>query len=464
MVIFCLLNNILYYLDYDEEGNYKYSSNENLKKEKEELEQELKKYNVNESSDVTMHISLKTKIEIIELKEKFKTTSWQYRKINDYLYDTIFQKNTYLYKEEDIALSEEITNQYYLKLKKLNQGDWKYFLNLEKIKQQEEQESLKMQLEEAEDNAVKIELEEKLEETEFQLKIIEYREKENIKEDSSYLNIALENYQENIKKVKYYENRTRTREEEIEYQKALSESQTEQYIIKHKQNINKQNNLAYQLRTILEDYEIFMVILVLIVAATIICEEFQTGTIKLLLIKPFSRCKILLSKYLTSILVMIISIAFLILIQLVIGGLFFGLDSLSLPVIVYNHKIASLESYSILRYMGIRILSKIPFFLMLLTITFGIGIFLTNTAITIMIPLTLYLFSFTLNQLAIQYHLKFMRFLINMNWNFQDYLFGKISEYPYIDLKFSSLIWMIYFIGIGVFAFIGFQKKDIKNI
>ena len=46
----------------------------------------------------------------------------------------------------------------------------------------------------------------------------------------------------------------------------------------------------------------FIIILILMVASTIVAEEFTTGTIKLLLIKPFSRGKILLSKYLTVIL------------------------------------------------------------------------------------------------------------------------------------------------------------------
>ena len=98
MLIFCLLNNVLYYTDYDEDGNYKYNTKENITEEKINLEKELNKYNKNEKNEVTMYVTLKTKLEILTLKEKFTSTSWQYKKINNYLYDIIYQINYYKFK------------------------------------------------------------------------------------------------------------------------------------------------------------------------------------------------------------------------------------------------------------------------------------------------------------------------------------------------------------------------------
>ena len=40
MLIFCFLNNFLYWKDYDENGNYKYLEQEDLNEEKNRLEQE----------------------------------------------------------------------------------------------------------------------------------------------------------------------------------------------------------------------------------------------------------------------------------------------------------------------------------------------------------------------------------------------------------------------------------------
>ena len=44
--------------------------------------------------------------------------------------------------------------------------------------------------------------------------------------------------------------------------------------MKNKINYNKENNLNYQLRTIADDYEIFIVILILVICGVIICDEF----------------------------------------------------------------------------------------------------------------------------------------------------------------------------------------------
>ena len=55
MFCFCLLNNILYYTDYDEDGNYKYLEQENLSFEKKGLNEELKKYDAKNLNDVNMY-------------------------------------------------------------------------------------------------------------------------------------------------------------------------------------------------------------------------------------------------------------------------------------------------------------------------------------------------------------------------------------------------------------------------
>ena len=67
--LFNFLNNILFYTDYDEFGNYKYLENNTLSTEKNILEKELSKYDYNNKSDVSSYINLKTELDIIKLKE-----------------------------------------------------------------------------------------------------------------------------------------------------------------------------------------------------------------------------------------------------------------------------------------------------------------------------------------------------------------------------------------------------------
>ena len=466
MLIFCLLNNILYYTDYDDDGNYKYLALDNLEIEQKELTEELAKYNKDDEKEVTMYITIKTKLDILELKQKYSQNSWQYKKINTYLYDIIYQINNYKYIEIDEEKLKTLQKEYQVIIDKLDNNDYKYFLNNEIEAKTEIKRELNDNYSNETDEKIKQELSVQIADNNFELKILEYRLNNDIKEDTSYLNNALESYKENYKTTKYYYELgdNKTYQEKLAYQETLSSTKVSQYIVENRQNISKQNNLNYQLRTIVSDYELFLVMLILIVCSTIICDEFKDGTIKLLLIKPYSRCKILLSKYLTTIIVLIISILLLIIMQLVIGGFIFGFESLNIPVVVYNFTNSKLIEYSVFEYMLMGIAVKIPLLLMMITISYFLGVLTSSMIISITMPLMLYVFSSSLKYLAIEYELEFMKYLVNINWNIQDYLFGKLPEFQFVNFEFSMFILFIYFIILGVLTLIIFNKKNIKNI
>lgn len=466
MLIFCVLNNILYYTDYDDNGNYKYLEQENLEIEQKELSKELEKYNKDEEKEATMYITIKTKLDILELKQKYFQNSWQYKKINTYLYDIIYQINKYKYIEINEEKLKTLQEEYQLIIDKLNNNDYKYFLNNEIEAKTKIKRELNDKYSNETEEKIKQELSVQIEDNNFELKLLEYRLNNDIKEDTSYLNNALESYKENYTTVKYYYELgdKKTYQEKLAYQDAIYSTKISQYIIENKQNINKQNNLNHQLRTIVEDYELFIVMLILIVSSTIICDEFKDGTIKLLLIKPYSRCKILLSKYLTTIIILIISILLLVIMQLIIGGFIFGFDSLNIPVVVYNFTNSKLVEYSVFEYMLIRIIAKMPFLLMMITISYFLGVATSSMIISITMPLMLYMFSSTLTYLGVEYKLEFMKYLVNINWNIQDYLFGKLPEFQFVNFEFSVFILFIYFIIICVLTLIIFNKKNIKNI
>lgn len=466
MLIFCLLNNILYYTDYDNEGNYKYLEQEDIKQEQNELKNEIKKYNQNNPNEISIYVTLKTKLDILNLKQNFSQNSWQYKKINTYLYDIIYQINYYECIEQKSNQLEILKEDYKKLLSNFTNNNYSYFLKMEINKNIDIQQTLKEKYNKIEDEKNKQEIQTQIENNKFKLKILNYRLKNNLIEDNSYLNITLENYQINYEKVEYYKKigNKKTYQEKIDYQNSLSELKISEYILKNQKNINKQNNLNNQLRTIVEDYEIFIIILILIVCSTIICDEFKTGTIKLLLIKPYSRGKILLSKYFCSIIVIAVSILILIIMQIVIGGIIFSVDSLNIPVVIYNFNRESIIEYSIWQYMIIRIIAMLPFFLMIITISFFLAVMSNSTIISITIPLMLYMFTPTITTIASKYQLNFMKYLVNINWNIKDYLFGKLPQVQFINFKFSMILLLIYFIILLILTFIIFKKRNIKNI
>lgn len=464
MFSFCLLNNILYKLDYNEEGFYRYDQETNFNETKETLTKELAKYNPNNPSDTNMYLSIQTKLELCDFQKDFSKDTWQYQRIFDYLYEDLYQLNKAKHDQTSPEEFSSLNQKYQTKKDKFREGNWQYFIQLELEKLKDQVELQQINQKETIDKQQQEEIKNTITNLNQQIEILQYRLDQNINEDNTYLNIALNQYQESLEILNQNQKKKKTNTEIQEYQKAIQTKAINQYIIEHKVNLQKQNTLNYQLRTIVEDYEIFFIILILFVTSIIVCDEFHTGTIKLLLIKPYSRVKILLSKYITSFIVLLITIMLLVLAQCIIGGIFFGLESLSISVIEYRHDISSLQTFSIWSYMLIRILFKLPLFTILLTISFLIGILFTNTALSITMPFLLYMFANTIHLLAVQYHLKWMRYIITMNWDLSIYLFGKISDFPNIHLKFSIIIDLIYYIILLFISIKTFQKKNIKNI
>ena len=194
MLLFCLLNNILYFTDYDDDGNYKYFEKEDLTLEIDRLNKELSDYDINKLSDITTYVTIKTKIDVLNLKKKFEYGSWQYEKLNGYLYDVLYQINYY-----DVArIDDEELSDYYERydfiLDKFNSDNYKYFLDLE-IQDNNDRLVYAEEIYNGEiDENDRLEIQEQIEEIKFNLKILNYRLVYNIREDNGYLNEALEKY------------------------------------------------------------------------------------------------------------------------------------------------------------------------------------------------------------------------------------------------------------------------------
>ena len=284
------------------------------------------------------------------------------------------------------------------------------------------------------------------------------------KSKNNYLNEAKYQYQKNLELKENYKDKKLSYNEKLKYQTILENIELNKYIIDNNKNINNYKTLNYQLKTTLEDYEIFIIIIILITSSTIISNELKEGTIKLLLIKPYTRNQILLSKYLSMIIVMVLSIIYLYLTQLLIGGFYLGFSSLQEKVVIYNFQLSTIMCYNIFGYTFLRVLLKLPMLILLSTLSFLISIITSNNILSLTISLIVYIFSASIKSLAISYNIKIMKYLLTMNWNINEYLFGKLSEYKYLNLTTSIIICIIYYIFLLILSFMIFNKKDIKNI
>ena len=78
--------------------------------------------------------------------------------------------------------------------------------------------------------------------------------------------------------------------------------------------------------------------------------------------------------------------------------------------------------------------------------------------------LFIYIFTDSIRYLILQYKLKPLKYLININWEFSSRLFGKIDIIEGITLKNSIIIYLFYYLIIGLITYLNFKYKDIKNI
>lgn len=212
------------------------------------------------------------------------------------------------------------------------------------------------------------------------------------------------------------------------------------------------------------EYGLFIIVMIIMIAGTIVSEEFNKGTIKLLLVKPYKRNKILTAKFITVLIMIVFSILSVVLMELIVGGIIFGYDSLAVPVLDYNFTTGNLEIINIFTYLGIEIVTQLPKLILLATLAFACSTLFCNSAVAISIPLLGYMSADMINMLVIQHKIQFMKFFVSLNWDFEEYLFGRLPSMEGMTCGFSIAICIIYLIIMLIPTFVVFKKKNIKNI
>lgn len=425
---------------------YGYSSNNNyylqdLNYQKEEYLNELEV--LDKENDKEEYARILTNLEIIKLKEEYKKEKWQYYVLNSKVV------------EDAIYLSFlENNDNYYQEVKKhLNSDDWLYFANKE--------------LEEL--NIAKDTITDKKEkEAQIQLFVIntkidnlKYRINNNIEYKDDYLNRAIESVNNSAWGVAQYKYASELDKENYEYD--LSTYYENKYVLETKEDTNSTNTL----REILINYtnEFFFLILVfgIMISGSIVSDELSKGTIKSLLTTPYKRYQILLSKFISIIIMLILYIIFSISIQLLIGGIFLGFNTLSIPFIKYNLASYNLEVLNIFKYLFIKIIAMLPQIILLMTLAFSLSTIFGSTSLGVAISFCGFIGSNIINALALSYNIPILDYFITTNWEFNYYLFGGTSPFD-ISLTRAIITCILYFIFMIIVTFVFFNKKDIKNI
>ena len=466
IVIFLLLifmNCMFKYANNGSEYNY-YLYNEDYI---ESLRNELKTLNPDKSSDVTTYINILSEIQLSEMMQQYKDAEWKLAIINERISPYITERNTYQYgAEKNETQVEEINKQIQSLTEKLDGNDWKYFAKEDLSQANQQIESLYQQKEKTEDTAQLKNIETELKTAETEKEIAEYRLNKNIPYGSDYLNRALSELQTANMNLTNYDSLDKELEyqEKLEYNRYLEAQAESRYVLDTGMDINKTDSLKGILQDFYAQFGIFLIVVIIMIAGTIVSEEFNKGTIKLLLVKPYSRSKILLSKFITVLIITVFSIIAILAMELIVGGIVFGFDSLSIPVIEYNLGTNMIQEINVFSYLGMSILTSLPIVILLGTLSFALSTIFTNAPVAIALPLLGYMGTAVINQLAIIYNIGFLKYFVTLNWDFSQYLFGGMPLMEGLTPVFSAIICVVYFLIMMIPTFIIFKKKNIKNI
>ncbi|WP_307893720.1 ABC transporter permease [Bacillus swezeyi] len=198
---------------------------------------------------------------------------------------------------------------------------------------------------------------------------------------------------------------------------------------------------------------------VITVAAGIVANEFSWGTVKLLVIRPISRFKILLSKYLTVLLFALALLFILFASAGLTGLLLFGTGESSQVHLAYVN--GSVEEQSLLLHLaGSYLLNSISLFMMS-TMAFMISAVFRNSSLAVGISIFLLVMGGTATGL-LSMKFDWAKYILFANTDLTQYFDGT----PLVSgmtLGFSITVLAVYFIVFQVLAFGVFTKRDIAS-
>jgi ABC-2 type transport system permease protein len=205
------------------------------------------------------------------------------------------------------------------------------------------------------------------------------------------------------------------------------------------------------------DLIVLITLFMVIVAGDSLAGEFSSGTIKLLLIRPSSRLKILVSKYVSTILFGLGLLVTLFIISVLVNGILYQFGSMDLPLITTNEDGQVVEKNMVANLWKTYLLNVIST-IMFVTMAFMISAAFRSSAMAIGISI----FAVFAGQIVLEIlqPYEWSKYLLFANTDLSQYLSGA----PYqegMTLAFSITILIVYFVIFNLVSWFVFTKRDV---
>jgi ABC-2 type transport system permease protein len=197
-----------------------------------------------------------------------------------------------------------------------------------------------------------------------------------------------------------------------------------------------------------------------IVAADSVAGEFSGGTIKLLLIRPASRAKILLSKYIAVFIFLLVLVVLLFVTSFIVSGLLYGFGS-STEMYSYTGKDGLMHqiSYAVetFRSYGFGSVEVI----MILSLAFMVSTVFRSSAIAITLSIVSIFVGQTIGEII--KHFSWAKYYLFLNTDLGKYVEGGPALDSDTTIQFSIMILLIYFIIFNGLSWYVFKKRDVAS-
>ena len=427
------------------------------------LDEELSNLDPNKPSDINKYVETKSQKDLAILAKDYKETSWQAEVIGTVISPIIEEMNNYEYIDKNNEALTTSKAQYDEMLTALKNNDWKYFAN-------KELDSLNTQIEElntliAQDSENE-DLKTQLKSLELQKEVVNLRLDRNINYGSdNYKSIAVQNYRMYMGNyIQSSQGKNLTDEEKSEINGYLEKANLYKYDLYNDTEYQNTATANYTFQNSIGTYIAIIVMIVVIVAGVSISEEFNKGTVKLLLVRPYSRTKILISKLIAVFITMLITTATILLLQFIIGGIVYGFGTYMMNIVQFDFTTNSIVTLNIFAYLGLIFICKLPIFILIGTLAFALSTLFLNSPLAVALPILGYMGSDMINMIAISYKWDWVKYFVTPNWDLSQYLFGGTPMFSGISVEFSITICAIYFVIMLVASIVSFKKRNIKNV
>ncbi|TDL71106.1 ABC transporter permease [Rhodococcus qingshengii] len=202
---------------------------------------------------------------------------------------------------------------------------------------------------------------------------------------------------------------------------------------------------------------IVITIFTIIIAGDSLAGEFSSGTIKLLLIRPASRVKILVSKYISFLLFSMLLLLTLFVISVAVNGILYGFGNMDLPLISMTAEGQIVERNMVLNLWKTYMLGGVST-VMYVTMAFMISSAFRSSAMAIGFSIGA-LFAGNIVLEALQ-RFDWSKYLLFANTDLTQYLNGHPFQEG-MTLSFSIVVLVVYFLVFNLISWLLFTRRDV---